>query len=566
MVVSVVDGCGRRQHGAILVVLLSLIGACHRPAPPASPPPEQPEPAVQVADNNALVPISSSKPTHPVPVRPDTVLDLRIHVALRDEQALDKFLTDVHNPASAQFGRTLTPEEFRRKFFPSPEQMQRVRDALVRKGLAVEPSVRGSVLHARAKAAVAESAFRTSLQHAIGPRGRDIRVLGEPIDIPAELRIESVQGLTSAPIRNTRLIRRPSARQPAYMGPMNATLLRQAYNIPPKALGAGQVIGVIALDGYNPRDIDTYTAANNIRRVPLRDVRVGGYDGRVLSPDGQTEVTMDIELLNAVAPQAAEIRVFAASQTDTAFFDLWNEIANPTTTDKRLVKVISCSWGAPEAALTKIDAQSEATLFKQLAAQGQTVFAASGDNGAKDDGYNIGTDDPASQMYVVGVGGTHVSAPGGVWTSETSWTDGGGGISSFWGVPPWQAGLVNPPSLHSRVMRNVPDVALNADPATGYAIYSSGAWQTVGGTSCAAPIWAGFLSLVHEARLARGLPPLGFFGPLLYNIARTIPGTLHDIADGSSNGYYPAVPGFDLVTGWGTLNGAPMMDALVPPG
>lgn len=549
------------------IAMSACAGSCRRPSPPPQPQPA-PGPVEPIDD---VPPNARPVPVPPLARRservlPGQMLDLRVHVALRDERELDKFLADAHNPASPGFNKSMSQEEFRRRFFPSEKQMQRVRLALQKQGMVVEPRARGAVLHARSSVGNAEHAFGTELRRTVGPHGRDIRAIASPMEIPPELRIESVQGMASAPVRRTHYVRRPKARVPAYTGPLSAALTRQAYNIPPKALGAGQTVGVIALDGYKADDVATYAAVNGLSQPRLHNVYVDGYDGKILGSDTQTEVTMDIELIAAIAPEAAEIRVFSAAQTDTAFFDLWNEIANPTTPDKKLVKVINCSWGAPEAALTRLDVQSEATLFKQMAAQGQTVFVASGDNGAKDDGYNVGVDDPASQPYAIGVGGTHVSAPGGVWTNETTWTDGGGGISSFWPIPVWQVGVGSPPALLSRQFRNVPDVALNADPASGYAVFVAGNWQTVGGTSCAAPIWSGFMALVHEARAARKLPPLGFFAPVLYALAATAGGQagFHDIADGSSNGYYPAVAGYDLATGWGSLNGTPLLEALAP--
>src|SRR5205823_3747531 len=115
-------------------------------------------------------------------------------------------------------------------------------------------------------------------------------------------------------------------------------------------------------------------------------------------------------------------------------------------------------------------------------------------------GSTLSVDDPASQPNMTGVGGTTltVTGPGGTWVSEKTWIDGGGGISSMWTIPGFQSGLISPGSKGSTTKRNVLDVSLNADPNTGYAIYTRGAWFVYGGTSCAAPLWAAFTALVNE--------------------------------------------------------------------
>ena len=554
---------------AFAVILLAC--ACTSvPNPPAPPPSPAPLPPTPEPEPNPYPPHAQSEHERfiesgvPEPVNPEQMLDLRIQVALRDEPGLDRFLQDALDPRSPHFGETLTPAEFRKRFLPTADQMRKVRKALEKSGMEVEQRAHGSVLRAKASTEVAEHAFNTRLSHMRGPQGRDIRVLSAPLGIPPELRIESIQGLVSPPPRKAHNVRRPATKVPAYIGPMNAAMMRRTYNIPDKARGSGQTIGIIALDSYKEEDVFAYADANHLPRPKLKNIWVDGYKGEITGGDTQAEITMDIELVHAIAPDADEIRIYSAAQTDTAFFDLWNEAANPTLGDKKLIKVISCSWGAPEAHLTPLDVQAEATLFKQMAAQGQTVFAASGDNGAKDNGFDLGTDDPASQPYVVGVGGTHVTAPGGVWGSETAWTDGGGGVSAFWPMPEWQRSSVSRGALMSETFRGVPDVALCADPASGYSIRVRNSWQTLGGTSCAAPMWASFLALVNERRSENGKPPLPFLSPILYRLMQTPEGRrgMHDIADGSSNGWYVAVPGRDLVTGWGSLDGKILMDAL----
>ena len=160
-------------------------------------------------------------------------------------------------------------------------------------------------------------------------------------------------------------------------------------------------------------------------------------------------------------------------------------------------------------------------------------------------------DDPASQPYVCGVGGTTltVNGAGGAYVSETTWNSGsvqngagGGGVSSIWPIPSWQQAAVAASGQGSTARRNVPDVSLDANPNTGYSIYEGGAWAVYGGTSCAAPLWSGFAALVNQQRAANGLAPLGQANPALYPIlaGARYKTDFHDVADGSTNLYYPA--------------------------
>ena len=154
-------------------------------------------------------------------------------------------------------------------------------------------------------------------------------------------------------------------------------------------------------------------------------------------------------------------------------------------------------------------------------------------------------DDPASQPYVTGVGGTHLttSGAGGAWSKESTWNNGsgsagGGGISSLWAIPAWQQGAASASSLGSTTMRNVPDVSLDADPNTGYSIYVQGGWTIYGGTSCAAPLWAAFTALVNQQRADQRPGAPGLRQPVALRrrpSGRYGAGDFHDIADGSTN-------------------------------
>jgi subtilase family serine protease len=224
-----------------------------------------------------------------------------------------------------------------------------------------------------------------------------------------------------------------------------------------------------------------------------------------------------------------------------------------------------------------------------MAAQGQSFFNAAGDSDAFTTGsYSVnGVDNPSinnapsSCPYITIVGGTTLTTtgPGGSWSSETVWNwglhkgsyvGGSGGISSFYSIPSWQANVSMAANGGSTANRNVPDVALAADNI--YVQYGDGSSGTFGGTSCAAPLWAGLAALMNEQSLMAGRPAIGFVNPVIYTIGL---GTgyhegFHDITTGnntspnSPDGFY-AVTGYDLCTGWGTPAGQSLINAIAGP-
>ena len=141
------------------------------------------------------------------------------------------------------------------------------------------------------------------------------------------------------------------------------------------------------------------------------------------------------------------------------------------------------------------------------------------------------------------------------WQQNKAW-GGGGGSSLIYPIPYYQVGVFSPYSLGSSVFRNVPDVSLDANPSTGYQIYVAKYWYIIGGTSCVAPLWAGFTAIVNEYRSSLGKNPIGFINPAIYSIGMgpDYSSVFHDITIGT-NGHYPAVPGYDLATGWGSFIG-----------
>src|SRR5437868_12257089 len=169
-------------------------------------------------------------------------------------------------------------------------------------------------------------------------------------------------------------------------------------------------------------------------------------------------------------------------------------------------------------------------IFKQGASQGQSFYAASGDNGAYDCGDSrLTVDSPASDPYITGTGGTNLALNAdGSYKSESAWsnpntspaTGSGGGVSNYFARPSWQTGP-GVANSYSNGKRQVPDVALDADPQTGYSVYvtynRSTGWNVVGGTSAAAPAWAAFTGVYNQYAAAYGKPNLGYANSTLYS-------------------------------------------------
>jgi subtilase family serine protease len=227
-----------------------------------------------------------------------------------------------------------------------------------------------------------------------------------------------------------------------------------------------------------------------------------------------------------------------------------------------IAKSLACSWGWSPA-----DARSDDPIFKEFMAQGQTLFVASGDSGAYRNRSRYVY--PADDAYVTSVGGTNLTttSAGGAWESETAWSDSGGGISPTGiAIPTYQktAGVITTANQGSKVYRNSPDVAAEAN-TDNYICYNgtcAGGW---GGTSFAAPRWAGYLALVNQQSVAHGNSTLGFINPIIYSmgLGTNYGNNFHDITSGN-NGKYSTKAGYDLVTGWGSPNGTGLINSLAP--
>lgn len=500
-------------------------------------------------------------------------LDLMFGLPLRNREALEQLIHDIHDPKSPRYGQFLNPTQFTEAYGPSKEDVSAVIEHLRKVGYKViNTSSNRMLIRVKAKVSTVEKTLSIRMSRYKG-RNRAFFAAAEEPSLPPEVasRVVHIAGLQNARIRQPRLQR--VAPRTALDAALSGTVPRgglspqdiaTAYNLPGGSInGQGQTLALFQMDGFRGADIQAYTTYFNLSPVPLETILVDGFDGS--AGDGADEVCMDIELMNAVAPGASRILVYEGPNTDRGVLDVYSRIAS----DNR-ASTVSSSWGLSEYDTGTSFARLESQFFMQMAAQGQSFYAASGDDGAYDAVSPSGTpvltvDDPAGQPYVTGVGGTRLNLGSGqTYDSEVVWNSNGGstggGVSSIWTIPSWQTSVA---TSTSKLMRNVPDVALNSDPDTGYAIYTGGQWHVIGGTSAAAPLWAGFTALVNQMRAQNGLQALGFANPTIYSMgnAASYAINFHDVTVGNNN-YYTAGLGYDNTTGWGSFQGSNLLAAL----
>jgi subtilase family serine protease len=518
-------------------------------------------------------------------------LSLALTLPLRNQVGLSDLLQRLYDPTDPQYGHYLTPEQFTARFGPTQADYDKAITYARAAGLTVTGTTPNrTILNVTGSAGQVEQAFGVQLKIYQSPE--DGRYFYAPnveptVSTAAAAIISGIVGLDNAGVwhPHNRLLSPvgvsndplspyvlPLTTGSGIGGGLTPSDIKTAYGLNGVTqTGTGQSLGLFELANYTTSDITSYETYFGLPNVPLTNVPVGTG----ISSNGADEVTLDIELQIALAPGASKVYVYEAPNSGTGLVNEYNKIV----TDN-LAKQISTSWGLAENSAAASSRSSENTAFQQMAAQGQSIFAAAGDSGAYDNKSTLSVDDPASQPYMTGVGGTtlRTNGGGGAYTSETTWNGGsisngggGGGISTIWSIPAYQLTAATASSTNhpaggvSTTSRNVPDVSLNADPNTGYLIRYSSNWYLFGGTSCAAPLWAAFAALVNQQRIANGYNYMGFFNPALYSIANSsrYSTDFHDIADGSTNLYYTAVPGYDDATGLGTFNGANLLTDMV---
>ena len=540
-------------------------------------------------------------------------------------------MSGVSNPGSQEFRKYLRPGAFGSRFGATAATVTTAVASLEALGLHVGPVASNHlVIKVSSTVAVAEHAFATTLErYRFDSRVVYANLVAPRVPAPLANEIQAIVGLNdlasaqpaslvgspgsvlARTSRGSTVTDVPGGPQPcpaasvgtSSTGPYTADQVASAYGLSSLYaagdLGAGQTVAIVELEPFNATNVRTYdecyfgttqgAAMASSPHLNVIDVN-GTLPGVTSSQD--VESTLDVEEISGFVPQAT-VDVYESPNITTGPVDVYNAIFS-----QDLAKVVSTSWGTCEAqAGGNSVLAAEANLFEEAAAQGQTVVAASGDDGSTDcsdpSGYplaNTAVDDPSSQPYVTGVGGTTLKSLGLASTAtspavapvETAWNSdgvaGGGGISSVWAMPGYQ--LHSQPSLRvikpyssrkpcnapSGFCREVPDVSADADPNTGLMINWSGSggdgWGPLGGTSIASPLWAALVALADALPACDGRP-IGFLNPSLYWLAglsrAAYASSFNDVRKG--NNHLPQFPkwwqygagvAYDLVTGLGS--------------
>ncbi len=525
----------------------------------------------------------------PVPVSrtPATVMTIgaplpdeapsRVAVSLRvaDPAGLRALLSAQQDPASPLWHHWITPAEFGARFGQPAAVIERVTAWLGSTGLVVRVAPDRIYLEAMGTAAQVNQLFGIRLHLAAGAAGRTFRTFTGTPRLPDGLApvVLTVQGLDTRMRFSRRL---PIGRKNFNsFGPQD---LRRFYDIQPLLdqgfTGRGAHLAVLAAAVEPPEmvhleDIEYfYGSVSDTRAELVIDSLPNPHNDVDPEPGGRQEQEMDVELQTVAAPGAATVTLVLPPASEiftTGIQSIVNDLQETAP-----ISAVSTSYGGCELqGLSTGDGMAAEQLIQQGNAEGQTWASAAGDDGADDcrDGSGPAVDFPSSIPEIVAVGGTETNAafdkngamPG--WWQEVVWNDGqyggagGGGVSTIFSKPDWQAG-VSPADGY----RDLPDVSFLSSPLPGVVADNSLAGQLSpnGGTSDAAPLSAGIFALIGDRIGGR----LGGVNPVLYALGKAqLDGgvaAFHDVTSGNNsfNGVtgYAAGPGFDLASGWGSLD------------
>ncbi len=506
-------------------------------------------------------------------------LQFDIVLPVRDRAALQNFVQQVKDPSSPFYHQFITPQEFTARYGPSQEDWDSLVAFAKANGFEIVGGTRDSRdLWLTGSVGNIEKAFHVILGVYKDPN--EDRTFYSPDREPTAnlpFQLWHITGLDNNSKPHPMYVKKSDYAKAHGIDPKkvhsNATGsgpsgsflgsdMRAAYYQGTALTGTGQNVALFELAGTDLADLTTYY--NNVGQTePYTPtlVSTGGYATTCVYGSGgssacdDTEQTIDLTQEMGMAPGSTMLYMYVCGNVKANgtgnFSDSACISAMVTNTAAPLSKQISCSWG-----WTPADASTLDPYFEQMATQGQNFFVASGDSStwsASNEAW------PADDANVVAVGGTDLttSGAGGPWSSETAWVDSGGGISpDSIAIPSWQkiSGVINSSNKGSTTLRNGPDVSAEANFDFYYCADQKACSTGLGGTSFAAPMWAGYLALANQQAAANG-ETIGFINPIIYAQAAT-GGTnystlFHDITSGTS-GSYSAVTGYDLVTGWGS--------------
>jgi kumamolisin len=493
---------------------------------------------------------------------------LVIALPLRNQGALETFLHNLNDPSSLSFHHFLSVEQFTAKFGPAQQDYSTVLHWASANGLKVVATSRNRVnVDVVGSVSNIEKALHVTM--GLYQHPTENRTFYSPDREPTPdvgIPLWHIAGLDNYSLPHPALKRRPE--NPGAIS--NATTgscpsqsfcgsdMRAAY-YGGTLTGAGQSLGLLEFLGTDLADLAAYYAnVGQTLTVPITVLSTDGTSTSCEEPScDDTEQTLDMTQSASMAPGLSSLVMYVGS-TDPA-------LLNAMATASPLNMQLSSSW------IWTANPGVDDPYFQEFAAQGQSYFQASGDGGA----WGSGSLFPSDDDYVVSVGGTdlNTTGPGGSWASESAWADGGGGIApDKFAIPWWQTTTASACSNCSDVYRNGPDVSANSD-FTFYVCADQGqnpnfggqecGANIYGGTSFAAPMWAGYMALVNQQSVGNGGTTMGFINPAVYNIGLSsgYDSAFHDVTSGSNG--YSATVGYDLATGWGSPNGSGLITALL---
>ena len=504
---------------------------------------------------------------------------------IRDQAGLDNFLKEAYDKNSPSYRKFLTVEQFTEKFGPTQDDYNALIQFAENNGFTVVKQSRNRLnLDVTGTVANIEKAF--NIRMGLYQHPTESRTFFSPDREPTtnlQFQLWHIGGLDNYATPKPMYKRLTPAEKANVQsnattgsGPDASFLgsdMRAAYYSAEGGTltGTGQSVGLFEFLGTDLTDLDTYYKnVNQTNSVPITLTSVDTQSTLCSEKTDcdDTEQTLDMTQALGMAPGMSGLTMWigtgglAGQSLDDA------GILNGMVTAKPLQAQLSCSW-----AWKPTDNTTDDPYFEEMAAQGQTFFVAAGDDG---NWSHAGFVWPADDVNIVSVGGTLLttSSAAGPWASEVVWDqDGdstGGGISpNKFTIPSWQTAAAAGCSACSQLYRNGPDVAANA----AFTFYVCADQTTCtandyGGTSFAAPMWAGYMALTNEQYLTNtgGTTTLGFINPALYDIGlgADYDTDFHDITSGcqAGAGKACATVGFDLVTGWGSPTGPALLNAL----
>ena len=473
-----------------------------------------------------------------------TPVHVTVALQLQNRATLDAFLAESHDPSSAMYGATLSPQDVARQFLPTQAQVDAVVAHLQGAGFShIQVAANRLLVSADGNALDARAAFHTRLVKTTDGQGRPAYSNIDDAMVPASLGhiVLSVVGLQTAVKPHTTIhaavgtFGRPGSTSSGLVG-HNPTQFPAIYNVGSTPTASTVTVGIIS-DGdmTQPlKDLNQFTSTNGLPAVNTQVVTVGtpGTD-----TSGTPEWDLDSQDIVAMSGGVSKLIFYTAnSLTNSALTGDFNQAVSDNVAQVINVSLGECETSAYNDGSMAADDQ----IFALGVAQGQTFSISTGDSGSNEcsKAPNGSTPSyPASSPYVIAVSGTSLSTgTNNSWVGETLWSKSGGSPSTVEAKPSWQT--------QGDGMRDVSDVAYDADPNSGAIIIVNGSNAQYGGTSLAAPLFA-----ATWARMLAGHPTLGFAGPHLYTVSTA---AYHDITSGS-NGAESAAPGWDYASGWGSI-------------